>query len=56
MWVTETTDEFDKWFENLGADEKSEVIAKQKLLREFGPMLKRPHADTLKGSKYANMK
>ncbi len=26
------------------------------LLREFGPALRRPHADTLKGSKHANMK
>jgi hypothetical protein len=26
------------------------------LLREFGPALKRPHCDTLKGSRHANMK
>lgn len=26
------------------------------LLREFGPQLGRPHADTLNGSKHANMK
>lgn len=25
-------------------------------LREFGPSLRRPHADTLEGSKHANMK
>jgi len=56
MWATETTDEFDRWFASLGDDEKAEVIAKQNLLKIFGPMLKRPHADTLKGSKYANMK
>jgi hypothetical protein len=26
------------------------------LLREFGPALKRPHCDTLTGSRHANMK
>jgi hypothetical protein len=26
------------------------------LLEQFGPHLKRPHCDTLKGSKHANMK
>ena len=26
------------------------------LLQNFGPQLSRPHADTLKGSKHANMK
>lgn len=27
-----------------------------KLLEQFGPVLKRPRADTLRGSKHANMK
>ena len=27
-----------------------------RLLRRFGPTLKRPHCDTLKGSRYGNMK
>lgn len=35
---------------------KLELFAKLKLLEEFGPSLGRPHADTLEGSKYANMK
>ena len=26
------------------------------LLRQFGPQLRRPHCDTLKGSKHSNMK
>lgn len=33
-----------------------EIAALAGLLRRFGPQLKRPHCDTLKGSKYANMK
>lgn len=35
---------------------KIELFAKLKLLEEFGPHLGRPHADTLEGSKHANMK
>jgi len=33
-----------------------EIIAKVELLKILGPQLGRPHADTLKGSKHANMK
>ena len=33
-----------------------EVLALAELLRRFGPQLKRPHCDTLSGSKHANMK
>jgi hypothetical protein len=32
------------------------LLAVAKLLAEYGPQLGRPHADTLKGSKHANMK
>ena len=33
-----------------------EIAALALLLRRFGPSLRRPHCDTLKGSKHANMK
>lgn len=33
-----------------------EIAALGGLLRRFGPQLRRPHCDTLKGSKHANMK
>ncbi|MDH1270582.1 type II toxin-antitoxin system RelE/ParE family toxin [Rhizobium pusense] len=32
------------------------LIAATRLLSDYGPQLRRPHADTLKGSKHANMK
>ncbi len=32
------------------------VNASIQLLQQFGPMLSRPHADTLKGSRFHNMK
>ena len=60
-WKVATTDDFDEWFRSLGKtakgeDAQAEVIAKVELLKVFGPSLGRPHADTLKGSKHANMK
>lgn len=33
-----------------------ELAAMAGLLRQFGPALRRPHCDTLNGSKHANMK
>lgn len=55
-WSVSTTDEFDRWFAGLGSGAQVEVVAKVELLKVLGPELRRPHADTLKGSKFANMK
>jgi hypothetical protein len=35
---------------------REEMAALALLLQQFGPHLRRPHCDTLKGSKHANMK
>ena len=35
---------------------REEIAALALLLQRFGPTLRRPHCDTLKGSKHANMK
>src|ERR1700677_3104989 len=56
MWRIVTTSAFDEWFAGLSADAQTEVIAKVELLKIVGPRLARPHADTLNGSKHANMK
>ncbi len=56
MWVVATTDDFDAWFEDLDEAVKIEIAAKVELLKQIGPMLPRPHADTLKGSKFKNLK
>ena len=56
MWHVATTDEFDEWFSELDEDGQAELIAKVELLKLLGPKLGRPHADTLNGSKHANMK
>lgn len=56
MWNVATTIEFDGWFALLDEDGQAEVIAKVELLKILGPKLGRPHADTLNGSKHANLK
>jgi hypothetical protein len=40
----------------LGRAVQLEIAALAGLLGQFGPQLRRPHCDTLKGSKHANMK
>ena len=51
MWTVTTTTEFDQWFAaDLSDEEREEITAVVSLLKLFGPTLKRPHADTLKGS------
>jgi hypothetical protein len=37
-------------------DVRVALVAAARLLSDYGPQLGRPHADTLKGSRYANMK
>lgn len=53
----EATDEFQVWFsQDLTDAERIEVARKIELLEEKGPALGRPHADTIQGSKIANLK
>ncbi|HEM6966043.1 TPA: type II toxin-antitoxin system RelE/ParE family toxin [Legionella pneumophila] len=56
MWLIETTDTFDVWFDALDDIDKANVLASMIVLREKGPMLSRPYADTVKGSCHSNMK
>lgn len=56
MWGVEYTSEFEVWWSSLDADEQDSVAVSVNLLRDFGPQLSRPHADTLTGSRHANMK
>ena len=35
---------------------RTELLAHARLLEQRGPLLRRPHADTLNGSRHANMK
>lgn len=56
VWSVLLGDEFKPEFAALAADVQDEALAVIELLRENGPQLGRPHADTLKGSSHANMK
>jgi len=56
MWDVEYTDEFGEWWGDLDAEERKSITASVGLLEQLGPALSRPHADTMKGSRHANMK
>ena len=55
-WQVLFHDEFEPEFDALDQEVQDELLAHANLLREFGPLLKRPTADTLHGSKHGNMK
>jgi len=56
MWRVGSTVDFDVWFSALDRDAREEVAVAVELLKHRGPLLSRPWADTLKGSRFANMK
>lgn len=56
MWGINTTDTFDAWYENLDDTDRANVLASMLVLQSQGPMLSRPHADTVNGSAFSNMK
>jgi len=55
-WVVAFHPAFETEFDALPRPVKKAIAAKARLLEEFGPGLGRPHADTLQGSRHANMK
>ena len=56
MWPVEATAEFLQWFALQPVQVQEVILSKVYLLQQFGPQLGRPHADTLKGSRIANLK
>lgn len=52
----EYTDEFGEWWEGLDEREQNSVAEVVRLLERHGPLLGRPHADTIQSSRHANMK
>lgn len=55
-WTVLLHPDFDAETQELPTEVGRELAAMINLLAEFGPHLKRPHCDTLKGAKHANMK
>ena len=56
MWDVKPTPEYDEWWATLDERTKAAARAKIKLIRQYGPLLPRPYADTLHGSRYPNLK
>jgi hypothetical protein len=55
-WQVYFQAEFEAEFDALENDVQDELLAQANLLKTLGPQLKRPAADTLYGSRHANMK
>lgn len=55
-WEIEGTDEFADWYGSLDHETQDDVIAAVSKLEERGPGPGRPLVDTIKGSRYPNMK
>jgi hypothetical protein len=55
-WEIEMTDEFEQWLRACDQDLQEKVAAMFPLLNEYGPSLSRPFADTISGSRLANLK
>ena len=55
-WLVDIHPEFEAEFPNMHVEVRKELFAKVKFLEKYGPLLGRPHAGTLAGSKHSNMK
>jgi len=55
-WEVFFHEAFEPEFYELPEEVQDELLAYAKLLEYSGPSLRRPHADTLKGSRHSNMK
>lgn len=55
-WSTERTSEFNEWWETLPDGERRRVAISIERLEVFGPNAGRPLVDSVKGSRYLNMK
>ena len=56
MWEVEYTDEFGSWWETLPEDVQESIAHDVEILRAVGPGLGRPQVDSVKGSRFSNMK
>jgi hypothetical protein len=55
-WQVEFEDAFEAEFLAFDQSVQDALLAVARLLIDYGPQLGRPYADTLKGSRHANMK
>jgi hypothetical protein len=55
-WLVQLHPSFESEFLDLPQAAQDELLAKTLLLQISGPSLRRPHVDTLNGSRHSNMK
>lgn len=55
-WKILLLPEFEDWFNRQSSDLNEDTVFHLSLLEKYGPNLKRPYVDTLKGSKIPNLK
>ncbi len=55
-WTILFHEEFRAEFYQLPIKVQNELLAEAVFLQQFGPLTGRPHVDSLKGGRYANMK
>ncbi len=55
-WTVDFDPAFEVEFRSLDRNVQDALLAHALLLKEFGPTLGRPRADTLNGSRFSNMK
>jgi hypothetical protein len=56
MKPTKYTKEYEDWFTSQDEEAKILINAKVNVLQEFGPNIGRPYVDTIKGTKFKNLK
>ena len=56
LWIVLYHDEFDAWLNEQDESLQDALLFSIELLQAEGPMLGRPYVDTVKGSKYPNLK
>lgn len=56
MWEIEATETYEKWHYGLSDKQRARVVATLELLKNKGPLLSRPFADTVRGSRFSHMK
>jgi len=55
-WKTERTSEFEEWWDAMSDAERNQALSSIEALEVSGPALGRPFVDSVKGSRYPNMK
>lgn len=55
-WMVKFHEDFKEEFDGLDKNVRKDLISSAISLQKLGPQLGRPTVDTLKGSKYDNMK